>query len=243
MNLIPYFFTLTEEERLNTIEAIIFSTEEHLTSEKLLNLLNTTYENDNKLNSGVLNENFCITISDLELYIEKINLSLAESNRPFFITQFADGYQFTTVKSYGKIVSFFIKSKFKKKLTNSMLETLSIIAYKQPISKPEIEQIRGVNSKEVINNLIDRNLVKIIGRSDNLGKALLYGTSNDFLQTFGIRSIEDLPKLRDLEEVASSIDTLDSEESVITLKVTQEEVENLKRMNLGVDMLEDDSRN
>ena len=108
-----------------------------------------------------------------------------------------------------------------------MLETLSIIAYKQPISKPEIEQIRGVNSKEVLNNLIDRNLIRIIGRSENLGKALLYGTTLDFLQTFGINHIDELPKLRELEEIANDNELEESRE-MITLKVSEEDINKLK---------------
>jgi segregation and condensation protein B len=83
------------------------------------------------------------------------------------------------------------------------LETLAIIAYKQPISKPEIEKIRGVNSNEIVNSLLDKGLIKIVGRSDALGKPLVYGTTEEFLRTFGLYSLEELPKLRELEDMSA----------------------------------------
>lgn len=248
MQEIPFYFTLTEKERKSSIEALIFASEEVLTKEKLVHLLNTTYEKDGKLYSLEINPIYTITKEELEGIVIEINIDLMENERPYKITEYADGYQFVTINEFGKIVSFYLKSKFKKKLTNAMLETLSIIAYKQPISKPEIEQIRGVNSKEVINNLIERNLIRIIGRSDNIGKALLYGTTNDFLQTFGINHIEELPKLRELEEVANE-NELEERRDIITLKVSEEDIEklnaiesvNLENISIDDDLLEDES--
>lgn len=244
---IPYFFTLTEQERKSTIEALIFSSEEVFTIEKLLKLLNTTYEKDGKhYTIEQINENFQLNETELDIYINNINFELAENQRPFNIVSYASGYQYTTNNEYGKIISFYIKSKFKKRLTNAMLETLSIIAYKQPISKPEIEQIRGVNSKEVLNNLIDRNLIRIIGRSENLGKALLYGTTIDFLQTFGINNIDELPKLRELEEIAND-NELEETREMITLKVSEEDINKLKiegySSELDDDILENEVNN
>lgn len=233
MNQIPYYFTLTEKERINTIEALIFASEEVVNKEKLVEIINTTFEN-NKIISNEINKEYEITLFELDNIISKINEDLAETNRPYKIIEFANGYQFSTTKQYGKTISSLIKIKNKKRLTNAMLEVLSIIVYKQPISKPEIEQIRGVNSKEVLNNLLDRNLIKIIGRSENLGKALLYGTTTDFLQTFGLNNLEELPKLRELEEIAS--DSFEDERETFTLKIDENDVNNLRKINIETEI-------
>ena len=89
----------------------------------------------------------------------------------------------------------------KKRLTQASIETLSIIAYKQPITKPEIEQIRGVNSSEIINSLVEKNLVESTGRKDVLGKPLLYKTTDNFLKVFGLQTLDDLPRLKDFDEI------------------------------------------
>jgi len=234
MNHIPYYFTLTETERINTIEALIFAAEEVVIKSKLVEIINSTYENNNKTVISEINELYRITIEELDNIIDKINEDLAESNRPYKIVEFANGYQFATTKQYGKSISFLIKSKNKKRLTNAMLEVLSIVVYKQPIAKPEIEQIRGVNSKEVLNNLLDRNLVKIIGRSESLGKALLYGTTSEFLQTFGLKNLEELPKLRELEEIVS--DSFEDERESFTLKIDEKDIEDLRKTNINTEI-------
>ncbi len=234
MNHIPYYFTLTETERINTIEALIFAAEEVVIKSKLVEIINSTYENNNKTVLSEINELYRITTGELDNIVDKINEDLAESNRPYKIVEFANGYQFATTKQYGKSISFLIKSKNKKRLTNAMLEVLSIVVYKQPIAKPEIEQIRGVNSKEVLNNLLDRNLVKIIGRSESLGKALLYGTTSEFLQTFGLNNLEELPKLRELEEIVS--DSFEDERESFTLKIDEKDIQDLRKTNINTEI-------
>jgi segregation and condensation protein B len=108
-------------------------------------------------------------------------------------------------------VSEFLKSKLNKRLSTSQLETLSIVAYKQPISKPDIERIRGVNCDFVIQKLLEKELISIIGRSDEVGKPLLYGTSQFFMNYFGINSVDDLPKLKDLEQISDNVIGMPSE--------------------------------
>lgn len=234
MQQIPYYFTLTERERINTIEALIFASEEVLEKLKLIEIINTTYEVNNKTSFGEINEEYIINLTDLENIINNINDELAETNRPYKIVEFANGYQFATTKHYGKSISYLLKTKNKKRLTNAMLEVLSIVVYKQPISKPEIEQIRGVNSKEVLNNLLDKNLVKIIGRSESLGKALLYGTTSEFLQIFGLNNLDELPKLRELEEIVS--DSFEDERESFTLKIDEKDIEDLRKTNINTEI-------
>ena len=96
------------------------------------------------------------------------------------------------------------KGRAKQRLSQAALEVLSIIAFKQPVSRPEIDQIRGVNSDGVVKTLLERNLITIAGRSEAIGRALLYGTTVDFLRYFGVNDISDLPKPKELEELLGS---------------------------------------
>jgi segregation and condensation protein B len=96
----------------------------------------------------------------------------------------------------------------KKQLTTAALETLAIIAYKQPITKTQIEQIRGVNSDYSVNKLMEKELVEIVGRANEVGKPLLYGTSESFMDYFGINALEELPKVKEFEDKENEIGTL-----------------------------------
>ena len=155
--------------------------------------------------------------------VNEINEELIAGGRPFHIVPFAGGYQFATLPEYGEFVHSLIKTKTKRRLSQAALETLAIIAYRQPITKPEIEQIRGVNSNEVVNSLIEKNFVKIAGRKEALGKPLLYATTAEFLKAFGLRSIQDIPKLRELDELAeSALESGDRSEDV-TFTITEEQ--------------------
>ena len=86
-------------------------------------------------------------------------------------------------------------------MSQAALETLAIIAYKQPVTKPDIESIRGVNSGDIVNSLLDRELITMLGRSESLGRPLLYGTTSEFLRVFGLNALEDLPKMKEIEEL------------------------------------------
>ena len=119
----------------------------------------------------------------------------------FELRNIAGGYQFLTKQAYFPYVKQSSLEKNKRRLSKSALETLSIIAYRQPVTKSEIEFIRGVNSDYATQKLLEKKLITIVGRSDGPGKPLLYGTSNFFMQYFGIADIQDLPKLKEFEEL------------------------------------------
>lgn len=223
----PYFLTLNRDEQLATIEALIFSASEPLTPEMLFSILfnkdeyDSVYQNESKSISfkefeSIVFEHFHYSTGLIDDLIKEVNNELISTRRPYKIIKVAGGYQFTTEKTYGEIVTRFYNYKSKKKLTQAAIETLAIIAYKQPISKSSVEEIRGVNSNEVVNSLLDRGLIKITGRSENLGKALLYGTTEEFLKLFGLYDLKDLPKLRELDEIANYItDSENKQESII----------------------------
>ena len=133
--------------------------------------------------------------------ILSINSQLSEYRRPYTIIRISGGYHFVTLNGYGMYIQRLLKSKSKKRMSQAALETLAIIAYKQPVTKPDIESIRGVNSGDIVNSLLDRELITMLGRSESLGRPLLYGTSSEFLRVFGLNALEDLPKMKEIEEM------------------------------------------
>lgn len=158
--------------------------------------------------------------------VDELNADLEHTGRAFRIVKVAGGYQFATTAMHGELVARLVKSKSKRRLSQAALETLAIISYRQPITKPEIESIRGVSCNEVVNTLLEKNLVTIAGRSDSIGKPLLYGTTDEFLRAFGLHDISDLPKPRELEELMESrADILNGETVVIAEGEKVEEFE------------------
>jgi segregation and condensation protein B len=127
------------------------------------------------------------------------------------MVEISNGYRFMTKGAYYPTVATFLKQSTKRKLSKSALETLAIIAYKQPVEKSELEKIRGVSCDYSIQKLLEKELVEIIGRSEGPGRPLLYSTSEKFMDYFGLKSIQDLPKTRDISTAQNSI----GEESIM----------------------------
>jgi len=136
--------------------------------------------------------------------VDALNTKYDYDGHAFKIVRLAGGYQFVTRSEYANYIKQYYKGRSKSRLSRAALETLAIIAFKQPISRPEIDSIRGVNSDGVVKNLLERNLIQISGRSETIGRALLYGTTSEFLQYFGVNDISDLPKPREIEELLGS---------------------------------------
>lgn len=138
---------------------------------------------------------------EIEKAAETLNIEYRETGRAFTIVQVAGGYQMVSRESYSQWIRKLFHRKIKSRLTQAALETLSVIAFKQPVSKPEIEGVRGVNCDGVIRTLLERKLITLSGRGEGPGKPLLYKTTEEFLRYFGINNISDLPKPREIEEI------------------------------------------
>jgi len=123
----------------------------------------------------------------------------------FQLTKAGGGYQFLTKPAYQASIGIMLKQQSKKRLSTSALETLSIIAYKQPISKGEIENIRGVNCDYAVQKLLDKGLVEIRGKADTVGRPMLYGTSQKFMEYFGINDLNELPTPKDFTQEVNTI--------------------------------------
>ncbi len=170
---------------LRILEAVLFASDELLTAAHLKTIL-PSQPDARKIRSMV----------------EKINAQLQKERHPFEIVEIGGGYQFRTITYYHPWVRQIFKEKANKKLSIQALECLAIIAYKQPLSKAEIEAIRGVVSDGAMKTLLEKRLVTIAGRSDKPGRPLLYGTTPTFLKYFGLNRIEDLPRIEEFEAMA-----------------------------------------
>jgi segregation and condensation protein B len=171
------------------IEVLIFASEKPLTSPDIVELINNTF--------GFLEER--ISTDQVDAAVNGIKEKYDSEFYPFEVRESGGGWQFLTKKDYHQTIAQLNGDKFLKRLSNAALETLAIIAYKQPITKGEIESIRGVNTDYSIQKLLEKELILISGRSENMpGKPLLYVTSKTFMDYFGINSPEDLPKIKEV---------------------------------------------
>lgn len=128
-------------------------------------------------------------------HIQALNREYEASGRSFRIEEIAKGFQMLTLPAYNNWLSKVLRARAETKVTPAAMETLAIIAYKQPILRADVESIRGVAAGEVINRLREMNLVKIVGRAEEVGRPMLYGTTKKFLEVFGLSSLDDLPNV------------------------------------------------
>jgi segregation and condensation protein B len=140
----------------------------------------------------------------IEKVVAELNKSYQETGRTFSIRKVAGGYQFATNKQYHSLIEMLYKDQKKVYLSTLTMEVLAIIAYHQPITRAKIDAIRGVNSQYHIHNLLEVKLIKIKGRLKTLGRPILYGTTEKFLQFFGLNDIQDLPNLHQIKELTGS---------------------------------------
>lgn len=132
--------------------------------------------------------------------VAELNAAYEQRQAAYRIEDRAGGYQILTLPQYADYITRLVRKKDEGRLTPAMLETLAIISYKQPIIRADIEAIRGVGAGEVLRSLMEHNLVKIVGRAEEIGRPMLYGTTRYFLEVFGLASLKDLPKAEQLKE-------------------------------------------
>lgn len=138
---------------------------------------------------------------EVRAYVDDLNCEYIGAGRSFRITEVAGGLQLTVHTEYAPWVRQLMREKSPARLSHAAVETMAIIAFKQPVTKAEMEHIRGVDVDGVLRNLLEKGLVRISGRSEGVGRPLLYGTTREFLKHFGLKTLSDLPKLRELEEL------------------------------------------
>ena len=169
-----------------TFEALLFVSHEPLTMEKL---------------ASVLDE---VPKATLKTTMQTLQAEYDQLGRGLHIVEVAGGFVMATRPEQSDVIKRLSKAKSSSKLSRSALESLAIISYKQPITRGEIEKIRGVETSGVLRTLLDQKLIRIVGRQEAPGRPMLYGTGKQFLQRFGLRDLRDLPPLKELKELGTS---------------------------------------
>lgn len=180
---LPVYVAKDDAERAAIIEALIFVSDEPLSS---------------KIISDVLKEERDVVEKTLTMLAEEFNAR----NGGLQLREVAGGWQFATRPEYHEHVRAFLKTRPSAKLTIASLETLAVIAYRQPITVPEILEIRGVQSPSSIKTLLDKKLIVAKGRKDTVGRPMMYGTSKDFLLQFGLKDLSELPSVEDFHDLS-----------------------------------------
>ncbi|HUW19772.1 MAG TPA: SMC-Scp complex subunit ScpB [Sedimentisphaerales bacterium] len=165
----------------SVVEAVLFASDEALTAARLADIVGTG-------------------VKQIREHVRTLNDKYKANSNAFRIEQIAGGYQMLTLSPYNHWLKKLLRVREDSKLSPAALETLAIIAYKQPVIRADIEAIRGVAAGEIIRNLMYKGLVKIVGRAEVLGRPMLYGTTKRFLETFGLNSLKDLPKIEELKK-------------------------------------------
>ncbi len=169
-----------------SIEVLVFASDKPISAEQIAHFL----EIDDS--------------QDVDKLIAQLNLEYSDQGRTFCIRKIAGGYKFATDRQYYHLIEKLYKEKKEISLTSSALEVLAIVAYHQPITRPKVDAIRGVNSQYHIKNLLEVKLIKIAGRMKTFGRPLLYTTTDKFLEFFGLNDIEDLPNLHQIRELMAT---------------------------------------
>jgi segregation and condensation protein B len=141
-----------------------------------------------------------LTPSRIPDLVEEINEELRKNERPYEIVEVSAGYQFRTLPEFAEVLRA-AQPERKLRLSRAALETLAVVAYRQPVTRAEVEEVRSVDCGAVLRGLLERSLIRIVGRRDAPGRPVLYATSSQFLETFGLKSLGDLPTLREVESV------------------------------------------
>lgn len=174
------------------LEAVLFSVSEPLGIRALAELLE-------------------VGVHEIRSAVDELCYEYVDQNRAFRIEEIAGGVQVMTKSEFGPWIRRLRQRERAGRLSAAALETLSVVAYKQPITRADLEAIRGVDCSQIVRTLIDRGLLKVAGRDEGIGKPLLYGTTKHFLESFGLESIRDLPQPEDLAARAKVSDTEETE--------------------------------
>ena len=199
-------------------EAIIFAADEPVSSERIAEIV------------AEVTGHAELTAEEVEAAVKRLNEEYRESDRALEIHEWGGGYRMATRSTLSPFVQTLFVGEQETSLSRSLMEALAVIAYRQPVTRPEVDFIRGVNSDYAIRKLLEMELVDVEGRADSLGRPLLYGTTDLFLEQFGLNTLEDLPTLREVEELLD--DPSFDEERAKLLQLDKEE-------DLSVDLLEE----
>jgi segregation and condensation protein B len=191
----------SDEEAKRVVEAILFASSRPLSVNELRKALGG------------------FSASKIEILTRELKSEYEQEGRSFHISEVAGGFQLTTDAKFAPWIVRLERDRKVKHATQSALETLAILAYKQPVTRTEIEDLRGVDVAGVLNTLLERNLIKIVGRKEVPGRPFLYGTTSRFLEHFGLKSVADLPNISEIQSLVDQ--TVKREELLRTEKIVE----------------------
>lgn len=165
----------------SVVEAVLFASDEPLSDNRLANIVETGAK-------------------QIRDHIKNLNDKYEQDNHAFRIEQIAGGFQMLTLSPYNHWLKKLLRVRSDGKLSPAAIETLAIIAYRQPVIRADIEVIRGVAAGEMVRSLMYKGMVKIVGRAEVLGRPMLYGTTKKFLEVFGLNTLKDLPKIEEFKK-------------------------------------------
>jgi segregation and condensation protein B len=200
-----------EEYRESAVEALILASPEPLPGRKICQFIED------------------LTPAQVAEAVASVNTRYAANGSSFRIREIAGGYQFYILPEYVGFVEDMFSRRRKLRLTRPALETVAIIAYRQPCTKTDIEHIRGVASDGVIKTLLEKNIITVMGRAEGVGKPLQYGTTSEFLKFFGLNSLNDLPRMTEIEQLISASDPMDR----LQLRLNVEEPGEAPKLNVA----------
>jgi len=193
---------MAKQDNDRIIEALLFATDKPLSAQAIAQILEVPHK-------------------EVTEAVDTLIKRLKESDSPVTVKEIAGGYELLTLPEYSAHIKKMYRNRLVARLSKPALEVLAIIAYKQPISKQEVEAIRGVNSDGVYHTLLERKLIKITGRKEAPGRPLLYGTTKEFLQYLGINTLEDLPKIEEIQSILEKDEMVESWEERIEIAKNQ----------------------
>jgi segregation and condensation protein B len=196
------------------LEAVLFAAPEPLRTSDVVEVL------------ASVQDGLFLSEDDVTDAIFALNNRYEGQNTAFRITETGDGWSFTTLAVYQPWLRAFQHQNEKRRLSQAGLETLAIVAYRQPVSKPEVDRIRGVDSGYSIKQLLEKELISVAGRSEAPGRPLLYETTRLFLKHFGLKSVADLPKPREIDEILNDEDMREHRQMMLELRKEITDYEN-----------------
>jgi len=212
---------MNQEYRDSAVEALILASPDPLPGRRIARLIDE------------------ITPSQVAKTVACLNTGYADKGSSFRIREIAGGYQIYIMAEYVGFVEDMFSTRRKLRLSKAALETLAIIAYRQPATKAEVEHIRGVASDGVARTLLEKGLITVTGRADTVGKPLQYGTTDEFLKFFGLASMDDLPKMGEIEEMISSAERENEDQLQLAVEAQNQEL----KLNVADGTFDPDKRN
>lgn len=177
------------EELARAVEALVFATNEPVAADQIAEVF------------AEITREARPSPDQIQQTVDRLNASYEQEGRALRIRAWAGGFRMSTIEEVAPYLKAFFRHDRQRRLTRSLMETLAILTYKQPATKPEIDYVRGVDSDYALRRLLDNGLIDVVGRSQSVGRPLLYGTTSHFLETFGLSDLDDLPNLREIEEL------------------------------------------